>query len=171
MAQRIKSDKPVVFHIKDWSDADKIVRNVGILQQQIIEAEASAKEEIDRIKAGLAKKVKPWQDNIKLNVSSIEAFAESHKTDFKKQRSRKLNFGVIGWRKSTSVSIKKTTLELIKKAFSTAKQKVYIRTKETVDKDALAKLTDEQMASVGARRKEKDVFFVEPSSTQSADYE
>jgi hypothetical protein len=39
-----------------------------------------------------------------------------------------------------------------------------------VDKEALAKLTEEQLTSVGARRKVKDVFFVEPSSQEAVDY-
>jgi phage host-nuclease inhibitor protein Gam len=137
---------------------------------QIKQAEETAKDDINEIKAELAEKVKPLQEEIKLKVRSLEAFAALHKNDFGKKRSRKLNFGILGWRKSTSISIKKNTLELIKQVFTNAKQKMCIRVKESVDKEALAKLTEEQLASVGARRKEKDVFFVEPSSQEAVDY-
>ena len=54
--------------------------------------------------------------------------------------------------------------------FSKAKAAACIRVKESVDKEALAKLTDEQLADIGARRKEKDVFFVEPALPEAVDY-
>jgi phage host-nuclease inhibitor protein Gam len=170
MAKRIKSDKPVLIPVLDWPFADEYIRQIGNLQMQIKQAEEAAKDDINEVKAELAKKVKPPQDKIKLYVRSLEAFAALHKKDFGKKRSRKLSFGILGWRKSHPISIKKNTLERIKQVFTKAKQKMYIRVKESVDKEALAKLTEEQLASVGARRKEKDVFFVEPSSQEAVDY-
>ena len=170
MAKRIKSDKPVLIPISDWLRADDHVWQIGNLQTQIGQAEETAKDDINKVKAELAEKVKPLQEEIQLHVRSLEAFAATHKEDFKKQRSRKLSFGILGWRKSTSISIKKNTLEEIKFLFTRAKQAMCIRIKESVDKEALAKLTDEQLTSVGARRKEKDVFFVEPSFQEAVDY-
>ena len=78
---------------------------------------------------------------------------------------------MLGWRFSTSVKPSKKTLELIKQVLSKTMQAACVITKESVSKDALAKLTDEQLASVKARRIEKDVFFVEPSSQKAAEYE
>jgi len=170
MAKRIKSDRPVLIPVPDWVHADNCIWRTGDLQTQIREAEETAKDDINKIKAKLAKKTKPLQEKIKLYVQSLEAFAATHKNDFGKQRSRKLSFGILGWRKSTSIPIKKNTLERIKQMFVKATQKMCIRVKESVDKEALAKLTDEQLASIGARRKEKDVFFVEPSSQEAVDY-
>jgi len=169
-SKRVKSDKPAIIPINDWGHADNIVRKTGDLQQKINQAEHQAKDDINKIKAALAIAVKPFQEELKLLICSLEAFANSRREDFKKARSRKLNFGVLGWRKSSSVSIKKNTLERIKKVLSKAKARACIRTKESVDKDALAKFTDGQLASVGARREEKDVFFVEPDLPEAVDY-
>ena len=170
MARKVKSDKPILRPVPDWNHADEFVRRIGDLQMQINQAEETAKDNINEIKADLAEKVKPIQETIKLYVRSLEAFAVLHTKEFGKKRSRKLNFGILGWRKSTSISIKKNTVEIIKRVFAKAQQKFYIRVKESVDKEALAKLTDEQLASVGARRKEKDVFFVEPALQEAVDY-
>ena len=170
MAKRVKSDKPVLIQIPDWLLADEHIRQISEFQTHISKAEKTAKDDIDAIKATLVENVKPLQESIKICVRSLDAFAATHKEDFKKQRSRKLSFGILGWRKSTSISIKKNTLERIKQVFVKATQKMCIRVKESVDKEALAKLTEEQLASVGARRKEKDVFFVEPSSQEAVDY-
>ena len=170
MAQRVKSDKPALVSIPNWDHADQYVRRIGAHLSTIKRAECDAKKNIDKTKAELAKRVKKLQAIIHLYTNSLEAWAVIHKTEFGKQRSKKVNFGTIGWRKSTSTIIKKNTLELIKQLFSKAKAATYIHTKETVDKDALAKLTDEQLALVGARRKIKDDFFVEPDLSKAVDY-
>jgi len=170
MAKKKREKSEVLIPINDWGHADQQVRRIGVLQGQIEELGREAGEKIDEIKANLQAKVAPLQEKIDLHVASIQAFADSHKGEFGKARSRKGQFGVVGWRKSTSVSVKKNTLELIKKLFSGAKRKLCIIVKETVSKEALAKLTDEELASVGARRREKDVFFVEPDITEAVRY-
>jgi len=171
MAKRVKSDDVPLLKVNSWRHADQLVREIGDYEAGIQEAEDHARKKIERIKAELAVKTKPLQDMVTRRIRSLEAFAITHKNDFEKQKSKKLNFGILGWRKSTSVRVKKTTLEKIRQVFSKAKAALYIHTKESVNKEALAKLTEEQLASVGARRDSKDVFFVEPDLTKAAEYE
>ena len=101
MAKRIRSEKPALITIKDWQQADEMVRNIADCQIAIEKLEAIAKVKIDRTKKILAEAVKGHQGTIKNCQASLEAFATAHREDFKKQKSRRLNFGVIGWRKST----------------------------------------------------------------------
>jgi phage host-nuclease inhibitor protein Gam len=171
MAKRLKSDNPILIPIPNWTEADELIRRIGNLYLQINEAQFDAKEAIDLAKATLSARVKPLQDAIELHCRSLEAFAVNNKVDFGKDRSMKLNFGSLGWRKSTVTITTKKTLELIKKLFSPMLQKACINIKETVDKNALAKLKEEQLASVEARLTEKDVFYVEPALPQAVDYE
>jgi len=166
--RRVKSSQQII-PIKDWQDADERIQMTGVLQQRIARVEEEAGLKIDKIKAELAEIVSPYQKAIKVYICSLEAFAVAHPEQFKDKRSRKLNFGVLGWRKSTSISIKKTTLDLIKKVFPGTSAARFIRVNEAVDKDGLAKLTDGQLASIKARRVEKDVFFVEPDLPEAAD--
>jgi len=170
MAKRVKSKEPAIISIETWDKADEHIRSIGDLQLKINQAEASAKDAIDEAKAELVESVKPLQSAIELHHRSLEAFAAARKDDFAGQKSRKLNFGLLGWRKSTVTIIKKNTLELIKALFPAAKAKAYIHTKETVDKEALAKLTDQELADISARRESKDVFFVEPDLPKAVDY-
>ncbi len=170
MAKRVKPDKPVLLPVPNWEHADDFVRRISDLAKKITDAEQAAKDKINEVKADMADELKPLQEKIQLYTRSLEAFGAIHKADFGKKRSRKLNFGILGWRKSTSVSVTKKTLGLIKEVFSRAKAKQFIHTKETVDKEALAKLTDEQLAEVSARRKVKDDFFVEPAVPEVVDY-
>lgn len=168
--KREKSDKVVLVPIPDWGHADLQVQRIGVLQSQIDLLEIAAGELIDKVKGDLQRQVKPLQEKIALHVASIEAFAEANKKEFSVARSRKMQFGTVGWRKSTSILTKKNTLDLIKELFNSAKRKLCVSVKETVSKESLAKLTDEELASVGARREEKDVFYVEPDIIEAVQY-
>ncbi len=169
--KRVKSDRPAWITIRDWGHADALVGEIGVLNSDIERAEANAKKKIDAIKAQLAKNVKPAQKRVTLCTESLKVFSTAHRKDFRKgHQSRKLNFGVVGWHKSTVIKVKKATAGLIEAVFGkTAAQYIHIKT--TPDKEAMAKLTDEQLASVAARRVRKEVFFVEPDSIEAADHE
>jgi phage host-nuclease inhibitor protein Gam len=168
-SKRVKSDRQIL-PITDWVEADRFIKQIGVLQDKIKEAERQAGDDINKAKTVLTTATEFPQGKITQFVDSLEAFAAAHKDDFGKERSKKLNFGLLGWRKSSSVAIKKTTLEKIKAGFAKAKAAMCIITKETVSKEALAKLTDEELASVGARREVKDDFFVEPDLPEAVKY-
>ena len=165
---RVKSK--AIVPIADWSKADQMIRKIGSVQRTIQKTEAKYKARAENVKKDMVKEVKPLQERIGVLHRSLEAFATTRQADFKKQRSRNLNFGVLGWRKSTTIKIGKDTISKIREFFSAAKSKIYIRCKETVDKDALSKLSDGQLKKVGAERTTKQVFFIEPISPTTIDY-
>jgi phage host-nuclease inhibitor protein Gam len=81
---------------------------------------------------------------------------------FKDRKSVDLSFGTFGYRKSTSISVKRTTLDLLKDLHLDK----FIRLKEEPDKDAMAVMTDEELAQVDAVRKVKDAFFCEANKEE-----
>ena len=169
--KREKSDSSLLIPISNWAHADLQVHRVGTLQSQIEKLQIKAGEKIDKIKGELQAAVESLQKDIQLHVDSIEVFAGAHKEDFGTARSKKGQFGMVGWRKSSSIITKKNTLELVKEMLPPAKRKACIIIKESVSKEALGnQLTDEELASVGARRKEKDVFYVEPDLAEAVQY-
>jgi len=172
MARRLKSaDPPLLIPIGDWRHADDMLRRLGDLQVRLRQAECAAKADIDEVKSRLDKTAKPLQQAIELHVRSLEAFCWHHRAEFGKAKSRKLTFGVIGWRKSTAIEIiKKTTLDLIKEVLPAAKRRACIKVKESVDLKALAKLTDEELAGIQARRRTTEGFFVEPLIPEATDH-
>ena len=176
-SKRIHS-KSKVPTLLNWKQTDEAIRRIGNLQLAINAAESKAKDAIDGAKLELAATATPLQKRIKELVTAVEVFAsrDINKPDFRGAKSMKLGFGTLGWRASSSIkiSVKKKlgkTLDLIKSVFTPAKAKPLIIVKESVDKNALAKLTDEDLAKVNARRDSKDVFFVEPDLPEAADYE
>jgi len=170
--KRVKSGKPSILPIENWEQADKLLAEISNLQLANNKDDESAKEKIDEINAELARNKTARKTSISQRLRSLEAFAANHQDDFDGNRSRRLAYGTVGCRKSTSISISRdTTLDLIKEVFSKVKAKTLITIKESVSKDALARLTDEQLASVNARRKVKDDFFAEPSMPDEVDYQ
>lgn len=167
---RIKSPNQALINIADWPQADQLVRELGEIQMNITAAEHKAADDINEIKLELEGKVNQLQDRQNYIIKSLEEFALSRTKDFGEARSKKLDFGTLGWRMSTAIQIAGTTLEWIKVRLSSAKVKMCIRVKESVDKEALAKLTDEELASIKARRKTKDAFFVEPILPKAVNY-
>lgn len=170
MAKRVKSDRQLV-KFDSWAGVDYIVQRIGALQGDIEKAELNAQKKIDAIKAGLAESVKTAQESITVYTESIEAWSVAYRVDFSGQQSRKLNHGTIGWRKSTVIDIQKNakTLELIKSIYGKDGLE-FIHVSETPNKEAMARLTDEGLAHLSARRKHKEVFFVEPEKVEAADH-
>ena len=168
---RVKSDRQLIA-LYGWASVDKALLRIGALQRDVKNVEASAQKEIDKIKAGLAATVKTAQDTVTLYTESIEAWVVAHRKELGKAQSRKLNHGTVGWRKSSKVEVRNNakTLELIKQVFGKNAAQ-YIHVKETPDKEAMAKLKDEQLATLKARRNHKEVFFVEPDIVEAADHE
>lgn len=160
---RIKSNKQIK-KLADWPDADEFVRQISELQFLVKISEDRANRKINEIKSYLAAEIKPMFEQIMILTDSLEAFAANHMADFGKAQSKKLNFGTIGWRKSTAIKIKKTTLELVKKLLG----EKYLHIKEEVNKEALKELSDQQLVKVDAKREDKEPFFVEPQLTEAA---
>ncbi len=168
-SNRVKSDNVRKFIVANWVAAQENVRRIGDLQCSIRIAETEAKVKIDKINEALQKATEPAHDEISRRVEGIEAFAKPHLKNSKKTRSRRTPYGVFGWRKSRSIRIKKdTTLEFIKQVFK-RRAHLYIHVTEKPDKEALAKLTDEQLTAIKARRTLKDEFFVEPHIPEAVD--
>ena len=168
-SKRVKSDNKLIA-VTGWRHADKLLKEIGDAQLAIQTAEAAAAETINEAKACLAIATKPHHEQIKTITLSLEAFATHSRHDFEGKKSKDLTFGVLGWRMSTSISVStKFTLELIKQVFK-RRAKQYIHVTEKPDKEALAKLKDEKLATVKARRIVKDDFFVEPKLPEAVDY-
>ena len=167
--KRVKSAKELAA-IKNWKHADELIRTIGDLQGDIQKAEAIAKKKADVITAQLAEDVKSARDGIDLYTESLKAFAAMNRNDFSGQQSKILNFGTLGWRKSAIIIVKNATAGLIEAVFG-KRAAQYLHVKVTPNKEAMAKLTDDELASVAAQRKGKEVFYVEPFERKAADYE
>ncbi|MCE5184561.1 MAG: host-nuclease inhibitor Gam family protein [Planctomycetaceae bacterium] len=165
MAKRAKAQDDL-YQILTFDQADNHVRSIGELQREIDKLEADTDEAIEVIKANAKKDVGDRTAKIKKHLLSLETFCVANREDFGDKQSRKLLFGILGWRKSTKIILsKKTTLQKIKEVFGAAASQ-YLHIKEKPDKDAIRKLTDEQLKQIDVKRGRGEEFYVEPDQVQ-----
>jgi len=157
MSKRIKPEIKTK-KIESMAEANDVMKEIGLLEIELSAIENDVKEKTIKLKEEGLAKATPLLQKIEELSSSIGIYAEYYKSDlFNDKKSIELTFGTFGFRKSTSISVKKTTLELLK----ALKMYEHIRIKEEPNKDTLSDLTDEQLAKVDASRKVTDDFFVE----------
>ena len=155
--------KPPVGKIKNLEDANLALKEIGLLEYELEHIDAEGHKKIAEIKSESAKQGESIRRRLLDLAASLGTYADYNRDDlFKDRKSVDLSFGSFGYRKSTSISVKKTTLELLKKL----KMDKYIRVKEEADKEAMAALEDEELARVDAVRKIKDDFFCEANKEE-----
>lgn len=155
--------KPNTSRLETLDDVNLAMRDIGLWQKELEAIDNEANKKIAEVKTKASRDGEELRERISGTVAKIQAFAEYNKDEyFADRKSVELSFGSMGWRKSTSISVKKTTLELLRKL----KMVACIRVKEEPDKEAMAALDDETLASVDAVRKVKNDFFVEAKTEE-----
>ena len=150
--------KPQVGKLESLNDVNLALRDIGLMEKELDAIDAKAAKDIAEIKTKAAKDGEELRKDIATTAAKIQAYAEYNKAElFKDKKSVDLSFGKIGFRQSTKISVKKTTLELLKKLGF----KSCVRIKEECDKDAMGNMTDEDLKSVDAARKVSNDFFCE----------
>lgn len=144
--------------IKNLDDANIALAEIGKLQFKLDAIDAKASEKIGKIKEQAAKEGEPARERIRELEQALALFAEYNKAElFKDRKTIALSYGNIGFRLSTKVHIKKTTLELLKKLFGGKG----VRIKEEVNKEELAEWDNDALAQVDAAKVSQDTFFYE----------
>lgn len=159
MTTRIKPNTTPVLLIDNLDQADQALYEVAQFRARIKAAEAAAEERINAVRRAAAETAAPQLARIQELERAILTFAETHRnTVFTKGRkSVELQFGSLGYRKSTKISVKKSTLDKLKElGFEDG-----IRRTEAVNKEAMQEWPDDRLALVDARRQAADTFWYE----------
>jgi phage host-nuclease inhibitor protein Gam len=158
-----KTKTTSVEKIETLEQANLLLKEIGVLERELESIDADAHKGINDIKAAAEKLGAGRRERIAEARAAIAAYAKGGKKSlFKDAKSVKLTFGSFGYRKSTSIVIKETTLGLLKKF----KLDGCINVKETPNKESMALLDDKVLAKVNAARKEKENFFCEPDMAE-----
>ena len=159
MAEKRKKPTTNLTKLEKIGEVDNALSAISILERQLSNIENKANEAINDIKANAALEAEPIVKEIERLGESIRVFTDYNRDDVFKdgKKTVELVFGFIGYRQSTKISIKKTTLELLKsKGFLEG-----VRTKEEVNKEILGTWKDDKLSLVDAKRVESDEFWYE----------
>jgi phage host-nuclease inhibitor protein Gam len=152
--------KPTPEKLETLEDVNAALRDIGLIERELESIDAEAQTQINEIRTSAAKKGEGLRKKAAELSAKAGAFAQYNKEElFKDKKTIELTFGVFGFRKSTSISVKKTTVELLEK-LGLGK---YVRIKKEPDKDLMKDMDDESLAQVEAVRRIKDDFFCEPN--------
>ncbi|MDR0584600.1 MAG: host-nuclease inhibitor Gam family protein [Treponema sp.] len=155
--------KPRTGKIKTLVEANLALKEIGMLEHELAAIDAEGDKQIAEIKAAAAREGDGLRKRIVDLTASLGVYAEYNRDDlFRDRKSVDLVFGSLGFRQSTSIHVKKTTLELLKKLGLGN----CVRLKEEPDKDAMKELPDDTLAQVDAVRKVEDKFFAETNKEE-----
>lgn len=162
MARKKPTQDPTVLVLTDV-EADAALAELAVLSRQITGIETKLNADIDKLKKSAAELAAPAHARIAVLEQALLQFGTSQKSVFDdKRRSIELDHGTIGFRRSTELGTQpKWTWAMVLGQLKTLAMVDGIRTKEEVDKTALAQWPDERLTLVGVRRVEKDVFYYE----------
>lgn len=160
--------KPMTGKLESLEDVNLALRDIGLAERELTQIDTEAHKKIAEVKTAAAEKGEALRKRIAELSTKIQAYSDYNRDElFKDRKTVELSFGIFGYRKSTKISVKKTTLELLKTLAEKKRSLLKcVRIKEEVDKDELGKLDNETLLQVDAVRKTSDDFFCEANTEE-----
>lgn len=147
--------------LESWERVDEALAEIGRTQRVLEGIEMDMQARMDEYKAAAQHAAKPYQERVTLLEKAIKRYAEAHREDFGKSKTKALNFGALSFRKSTRVKLPKAATSLaaiIRRLKDKGMLDCIRQAKATIDKDALKKYTAAEIAAVGAELIEEEAF-------------
>lgn len=158
-----KRTKPTPEIVANLPQAEGALAEMAAIDRKLVVIEADMNTAIDTAKTHARREGEPLLERRKALANAVGTFAALNKSElFARQRSLDLAFGVIGFRQSaqlaqqTRITAAMTLEKLREYGFTDA-----IRTKDEVNKEAMAGWPDERLELVGMKRRHMDTFFIE----------
>ena len=180
MANRYKPENGKIECIEDVEQAFTEIRKA---ETELYKIDSSADVQCAKIREKAASDGEKFRNAINAVVAKIQAYAEYNREElFAKSKSLELENGTFGYRQSTKVNTKKTTLELLHELINTktlmlkeasekeekaklkeelAKLADCVKTEEKLQKKAIGELSAADMLAIGAAKIIEDQFFCE----------
>ncbi len=164
MAKREKPKSPIA-PVASLEDANGALAEIAEIDRAVEAINARLNEDVDSLKEAASDEIAPLVERKLALGGGLENFAQLHRTElFKSKKSRELDFGVIGFRKSTSLGLVKGACSTWKEVLGKLKELAFkeaVRIREDVDKEVMSTWPNERLDIVGVKRIEKDEFFYE----------
>lgn len=146
--------------LKSWDDVDAALREIAGEQLELSDILSDLNRQILGAKTIADHESKPHADRIAKLERDLEEFVADHRSDLGNTKSKTLNFGEVGYRLSTTVTVptKPDKLADVIRMLKARSMADCIVTRETVDKVTLKKYGEDTVNAVGATWKQKDGF-------------
>jgi len=146
--------------LASWEEVNALLKRLGELEISKRELENKKTELISQITAKFDADAAPLLLEMEQINGSILGFAEAHKDEFVKDRTKELSHGTISMRVSTAVKVISKAICL--KALKGLGMLDFILVKEEPNKEMLKTLDDIQLAKVACEKKVVDNITITP---------
>lgn len=160
--KRKRIEQPTPYN--SWDEADEGLRNISDAQRAIERAEHDMQEAIDRAKEAAAAATAPFRQLIAEEEKRLSAYVEANREDMGQRKSKELNYGTVGYRKSTKVILPRgaaKVAEIIEKLRSLKMGDCVVQPAAKIDKEALKKYPPNDVIAAGAGLDVQDIFWYE----------
>ncbi|MEG1752762.1 MAG: host-nuclease inhibitor Gam family protein [Christensenella sp.] len=153
--------------LASWAEVDRAMHELQVLVHDLNEISLQRDRKITEIKDESAKVATVFQNRIKKHEAEIREFTLAHRAELN-GKSRKMNFGRLGFRISTALKLPTKGVDVLQKLKELGLHKC-IKITETVDKDAMRRLPSNILLNTGAYIKQTEDFYYELDSEELAD--
>ena len=157
LAHASRANVPV---LKSWDEVNERLRELGACEIDISLINAEMNMAIDAAKRQAEESAAQLKAEMSRLKAEIKEFAEYNKAAME-GKSKRMTFGKVGFRQSSGVSYPAKDADTVLRNLKELGMTDCVNVKETINKEALEKYSDERIAGVGACRKVKDNFFIE----------
>lgn len=149
------------------TEAEQLLAEIGTLQRQVTVIETKMNEQLAAIKDRFEKQANPLNDVITTKFQALHAWAEAHKLDLLKGKSKtaKLSSGELSWRTSPP-SVRVTGVQTVIKNLKSLGLGDLVRTKEEVNKEAVLNDPERIDGVKGITISQKEEFVAKPFESQ-----
>lgn len=147
-----KRVEEVIAEFESWDDVNQALGTIGDNQRMVEGFEAEMQEKIDAAKAEAEAKSRIYLEGTKRLEAQICAFAEAHRDDMDGKKSKTLNFGSVGFRKSTRITLPKAPAklaEIVRQLLERGMSDCVKQAEPKIDKGILGKYPPADIIAVG----------------------
>ncbi|MEG1406820.1 MAG: host-nuclease inhibitor Gam family protein [Ruthenibacterium sp.] len=154
--------------LASWTAADDTLRDIRALKHSMAEMDVEKNRRIDAIKDEYSKAALPLQNRVKRLEADIKEFVSAHRAELN-GKSRRMNFGIVGYRLSSSVVVAANKMADVIAKLKGMGHHECIKTVETLDRKALGRCPVNVILDVGAYVKQTDEFYYDTDDDALAD--
>lgn len=151
--------KKDISRFEAWDEVAIALKEIRDIEISVKQAETLMNQAISDIKQAYEDKVSDQLERKADLENQIELYTKAHINEFTDKKSKDFTFGKAGFRKTTEITARNVVA--IIEACKQRKMTDCIITKESLDKDMLAKYDDGALQTVGAKRKESEKYYME----------
>lgn len=145
--------------LKNWEQVDEALKTIAEAGNELEMLHSAMNLQVDALKKQFDEAARPYHEKIKQNELLVKEFASASRMGMD-GKSKKLTFGIVGFRMSTKLGLPKDVAKVIANLRKYGMEKC-ITTKESVNKDILKTYEEKDILKVGGKLQKEDTFYYE----------